>query len=46
MSNPLWNKFSNYDYQQIYNIFENEIQKSKSLLIDLNIDSKKKLKIN
>ena len=46
MSNPLWNKFSNYDYQQIYNICENEIQKSKSLLIDLNIDSKKKLKIN
>ena len=46
MSNPLWNKFSNYDYQQIYNICENEIQKSKSLLIDLNMDSKKKLEIN
>ena len=46
MSNNLWNKFSNYDYQQIYNICENIIQKGKSLLIDTNFDSKKKLKLN
>ena len=46
MSNHLWNKFSNYDYQQIYNICETIIQKGKSNLIDTNFDSKKKLKLN
>lgn len=46
MSNNLWNKFSNYDYLQIYNICETIIQKAKSNLIDINFDSKKKLKLN